>query len=167
MGWDLASTKLARCRKKMMYRVRFTTKSLLLVTTATSFVLAVFSGLVAQSLSLLAQNLLVFYISAALLSVLAIGISSALGQNRRAVIIASIVGFVAAAAFVWAITILESRFRSFLGLQILALIPVAAAISRSNLLVRDDSLSLDDRPHSSQRLKKFADENFEKQNSAS
>ena len=130
-----------------------------------SFLLALGSGMIAQSISLLAQNLLVFYIDATLLILLAIGLSSALGQNRMAVILAAILGFLATTLLIWAITLLDSRFSSFAGLQILALIPLAVAISRSNLLVRDDPLSLDDQPHSSHKLKKFAEENFAKKDS--
>ncbi len=149
-----------------MFQIKFTTKSLLVATTIIGIVVAGFSGLVAQSFSLLAQNLLVFYIGAALILGLAIGISTALGQNRIAVIVASVCGFVAASLLVWAITILESRFRSFAGLQILAQIPVCFAISRSNLLVREEQhISLEDQPHSSQRLKEYADQNFPKHNS--
>ncbi|MFO0939782.1 MAG: hypothetical protein U0930_03355 [Pirellulales bacterium] len=151
------------CVEGNVYRIRFTTKSLLLLTTAISLLLAVGSGMVAQSFSLLAQNLLVFYINAALLTALAIGISSVLGQNRIAVVVASLVGFATVSLLVWAIVLMESRFGTFAGLQILAQIPVAAAISRSNLLVRDEPFALEDQPHSSHKLKQFADENFAKQ----
>ena len=148
-----------------VHQVRFTTKSILAATTVIGIVVSGFSGLMAQSFSLLAQNLLVFYINAALILTMAIGISSALGQNRLAVIVASACGFVAASFLVWGVTLFETRFRSFAGLQILAQIPIVFAISRSNLLIREEKLSLDDQPHSSQRLKEFAEENFAKHDS--